>query len=417
MKFAIRLLLPLLATLALADLARAEDTAAVDRGRYLARLGDCAACHTSDPARPFAGGLRMNTPIGAIYSTNITPDPLSGIGGYSLADFARALREGRAADGHWLYPAMPYPSFAKLSDADVADLYQYFQQGVQPQQQANRKADIPWPLNLRWPLGLWSALFAGGERYRDDPQRSAQWNRGAYLVQGLGHCGSCHSPRGWAFQELAQDQGDARYLGGGTLDGWHAPELRSATASGLQQWSEAELVAFLKTGHNERTAAFGAMVGAVQNSTQYFTDEDLRAVAGYLKSLGEGSGAPDLARDDGLSYRALAAGQPASTGAALYLDNCAACHRSDGRGYRNTFPQLLGNSAVLGNDPSSLISIILKGSRMAVTEGAPTGLRMPDFGWRLDDVQVAELANFLRQAWGQRAPRVSAAQVAALRGR
>lgn len=417
MNISARLLAPLLLALSVAGTARSDEASSIARGEYLARLGDCAACHTTDPARPFAGGLKMGTPIGAIYSTNITPDAHTGIGTYTLENFSRAVRGGVAANGHRLYPAMPYPSFARISDQDIADLYLYFRQGVHPVEQANRAAEIPWPLNMRWPLQAWDSLFADSGPYQDDPRRSPEWNRGAYLVQGLGHCGSCHSPRGLAFQEQAVDQRDPRYLSGGTLEGWHAPDLTGATPASLQNWSESELMTFLRTGHTERTAAFGAMAAAVQDSTQYFDEKDLRAVAVYLKSLGEGHSAAMLLHDDGSTYQALASGQAASEGAALYLDNCAACHRSDGAGYRNTFPQLKGNSAVLGDDPSSLISIILEGSRMAVTEAAPSGLRMPDFGWRLDDRQVAALATFLRQAWGHEAPTVSARQVAALRRR
>lgn len=397
---------------ALADAAEDLD-AAIARGRYLARLGDCAACHTADPKQPFAGGVPLQSPLGAIYSSNITPDDADGIGRYSLEQFADALRKGRAADGHYLYPAMPYPSFSRLSDQDVGDLYAYFLHGVEARPGKARPSGIPWPLNLRWPLALWSAVFTTQGTYQEVPGRSPEWNRGAYLVQGLGHCGSCHTPRGIALQEKALDQGSPQYLAGAAQDGWAAPDIGGAKPGSLQGWSEQDLITFLKTGRNDHSAAFGAMSDAVLHSTQYFSDADLKAVAGYLGSLSEGQ-VPRSPQEDRTTPR-LAKGMPQGAGEALYLDNCAACHRSDGQGYRATFPRLVGNSAVLGDSPESLIHIILKGSSVPKTQGAPTGLSMPDFGWRLDDAQVAELATFLRSAWGYNAAAVKAEEVARIR--
>lgn len=387
--------------------------AAIARGKYLARLGDCAACHTAAPKQPFAGGVPLQSPLGTIYSTNITPDDADGIGRYSREQFADALRKGRAADGHFLYPAMPYPSFSRLSDQDVGDLYTYFMHGVQALPGKPVPSGIPWPLNMRWPLALWSAAFTTQGPYQQVAGRSAEWNRGAYLVQGLGHCGSCHTPRGIALQEKALDQGSPQYLAGAAQDGWAAPDIGGAKPGSLQGWSEQDLVTFLKTGRNDHSAAFGAMSGAVLHSTQYFSDADLKAVAVYLRSLGDRT-PPRNAGADQTTPR-LAKGLPQGEGEALYLDNCAACHRSDGQGYRATFPRLVGNSAVLGDSPESLIHIILKGSSVPKTQGAPTGLSMPDFGWRLNDAQVAELATFLRSAWGYNEAAVKAEEVARVR--
>ncbi|MDN6857782.1 cytochrome c [Pseudomonas sp. CAN2814] len=395
-----------------ADTANELD-AAIERGRYLAQLGDCAACHTADPKRPFAGGLALQSPMGAIYATNITPDTRNGIGGYSQEQFADALRKGVAADGRHLYPAMPYPSFARLTDQDVGDLYAYFRHGVLADPTDNRATDIPWPLNMRWPLGVWNALFTEAAPYQPVASQTAQWNRGAYLVQGLGHCGTCHTPRGLAFQEKALDQTTPGYLSGAKLAGWYAADLTGASGNGLRGWSQADLVEFLKTGRNAHAAAFGPMGEAVEHSTQHFSEPDLKAVAVYLQSLSAGHAAQAVGSD--YTSERLADGKPEGRGEELYLDNCAACHRSDGQGYRSTFPRLAGNSAVTGEGADSLIRIILNGSSMPITQGAPTGLSMPAFGWRLSDTQVAQLASFLRSAWGYQAAPVTPAEVANIR--
>lgn len=386
----------------------------IAHGEYLARAGDCAACHTAPGGAAFAGGLKMTTPVGAIYSTNITPDKQTGIGEYSLQAFADALRKGVARDGTRLYPAMPYPSFAKINDDDIRDLYLYFTHRVKPVAHPNQASDIPWPLNMRWPLAMWDGLFREDGVYQPDSNKSAQWNRGAYLVQGLGHCGSCHTPRGIGFQEKALNQTDNSYLSGGTLEGWHAANLRGDTLSGLGRWSEEDLTRFLKTGHSDKFAAFGSMVDVVQDSTQHLSDEDLQAIATYLKSQPAGSEKPPqpVSTPSQLAHYVSSNGNP---GAMAYLDNCAACHRSDGQGYRNTFPQLADNPALLSEDPSSVISIILNGSRTPMTVNAPTGLTMPDFGWRLSDEQVAQIATFVRSSWGNKATPVTVEQVKALR--
>lgn len=393
----------------------AEDTHQVGKiahGEYLARAGDCAACHTAPGGMAFAGGLKMTTPVGAIYSTNITPDKTTGIGAYDLQAFADALRKGIRRDGTRLYPAMPYPSFAKINDEDIRDLYLYFTQRVTPVVQQNKASDIPWPLNMRWPLAMWDGIFREDGAYQPDANQSAQWNRGAYLVQGLGHCGSCHTPRGIGFQEKALNQTDDAYLSGGTLEGWHAASLRGDAISGLGSWSAADLTRFLKTGHSDRFAAFGSMVDVVQDSTQHLSDEDLQAIAAYLKSLPARDEQKTPTANQPLALYSTGQGTP---GGQAYLDNCAACHRSDGQGYRNTFPQLAHNPALLAEDPASVISIILHGSRTPMTLDAPTGLTMPDFGWRLSDQQVAQIATFVRTSWGNNAAPVTADQVKEIR--
>lgn len=377
----------------------------VSPGHYLAQAADCAACHTASGGAAYAGGLKIETPLGAIYSTNITPDKQSGIGSYSLEEFSRAVREGKAKDGHNLYPAMPYTDFSKFDDRQIADLYHYFMQEVAAVHQDDRAGDIHWPLSVRWPISVWNLMFHRDGPFISDPLKSAEWNRGAWLVQGPGHCGSCHTPRGIAYQEKGLDQNDHDFLTGGTVDGWHAPDLNGDPRQGLGSWTQQEIVDFLQSGQNDRAIAFGSMRDVVQQSTQHLTPADLKAVANYLKSL--------PARHSVV----VSAADPSHDGAAMYQDNCAACHRSQGLGYRHTIPALAGNSALLSEDPSSLIAIILHGSQAPVTQQAVTGMTMPGFDWRLNDEQVAELSNYVRASWGNKASKVTAEQVKKLRKR
>ncbi|STQ47100.1 cytochrome c [Ewingella americana] len=394
--------------------ADSDVAAQIKHGEYLARAGDCAACHTAPGGKPFAGGLKMMTPVGAIYASNITPDKLTGIGSYSEQDFSRALRQGIAQDGHHLYPAMPYPSFNKITDSDTRDLYLYFTQQVVPVAQTNRPSDIPFPLNIRWPLAVWNQVFLQQKPYYSDPKQTANWNRGAYLVQGLGHCGSCHTPRGVGFQEKALDNGNRAYLSGGTLDGWHAPNLRGDATTGLGQWTEGDITQFLQQGHTPRSTAFGSMVEVVQDSTQYLTDADRQAIAVYLKSL-PADGQFRVQVNNSATAQALEKGDLAATGAQLYMDNCADCHLASGQGEKNKYPQLAQNPVVVSADPSSMINIVLRGAHSPVTVTSGKGAKMPAFADRLEDQEVADVVNFIRNGWGNQAERVSAAQVKAMR--
>ncbi|PXW14610.1 Cytochrome c, mono-and diheme variants [Paraburkholderia caballeronis] len=392
------------------------DAALVQRGAYLAQLGDCAACHTAPHGKPFAGGLPMNSPLGTIYTTNITPDPDTGIGHYSEEDFARALREGVARDGHNLYPAMPYPSYTKVNDDDVKALYAYFLHGVEPVQQANRDTDIRWPLNMRWPLKIWNAVFLDKGVYRDKPGKDVAWNRGAYLVQGLGHCGSCHTPRGVGFNEQALDESGSAFLTGASLDGWFATNLTGEHNTGLGRWSEAELAQFLKTGANAHASAFGSMTSVINNSTQAMTDSDVNAIAAYLKSLpaAGGDGGPAYAYDPQATKASLA--RPANdAGARVYAAYCMHCHGVDGRGFAPMLAPLAGNPNVLGKDPVSLINVTLNGTGDLVIGGIPAPYPMPAYAGTLDDRQIADVLTFIRAGWNNRADAVNAAQVAKLR--
>lgn len=407
--------------------AQAQMPAAADaqivRGAYLAKVGDCAACHTVDKSRPFAGGLPLATPFGTLYSTNITPDAATGIGSYSYDDFARALRTGVARDGHLLYPAMPYPSYVKLNDADLQALYRYFRYGVKAVAAGNRPSELNFPFNVRSLMSLWNLMYLPKGVFQADPHQSVEWNRGAYLVQGLGHCGACHTPHGVTGQELAFDeQGNPLFLAGSTLAGWYAPNLRTLLADHGGAWTRQDLAAYLRSGRSKDGAAFGPMSEVIEDSTQYLHDDDLNAIATYLSSAAVQNVASTMtpvvpagaAHADPVAA-ALRSGHLGSAGAALYLNNCNACHRSDGTGAMPAFPALAGNTAVNAVDPASLIHLVLSGSRMPSTELAPTPLAMPDFGKRLSDQQVADLLTFVRSSWGNRAAAVTREQVTQVR--
>lgn len=396
-----------------------DQTAAADmapaliaRGEYVARLSDCVACHSVPGGAPFTGGLEMATPLGAIHTTNVTPDPETGIGRYSLADFDRAVRHGVAPGGRRLYPAMPYPSYAKLSDDDVRALYAFFMKGIAPVRQANIPSEIPWPLNMRWPIALWNGVFADTAPYAVKAGKDELWNRGAYIVQGPGHCGSCHTPRGLAFNEKALDESGTPFLAGALLDGWYAPSLRNDHNTGLGRWSEPEIVQFLKTGRNQHAVVFGSMTEAFNNSTQFMSDDDLAAIARYLKSL------PGDSQRDGTpwQYQAVSAADRLDTpGAHTYVTRCASCHGADGKGQAQWMPPLAGATSALAKENASAINITLNGSQRVVAAGVPDAYRMPAFREQLSDQQIAEVLTFVRSTWGNQSEPVDAKAVSTLR--
>lgn len=402
----------------LVNAAEVDQQALVQQGEYLARAGDCVACHTAKDGKPFAGGLPMETPIGVIYSTNITPDK-TGIGDYSFEDFDQAVRHGVAKGGSTLYPAMPFPSYARVSDADMQALYAYFMKGVAPVARDNQGSDIPWPLSMRWPLSIWRWMFAPSVETPalaagSDPVIS----RGAYLVEGLGHCGACHTPRALTMQEkaLSASDGSAFLSGSAPLEGWIAKSLRGDHKDGLGSWSEEQLVQFLKTGRSDRSAVFGGMSDVVVHSMQYMSEADLTAIARYLKSLPANDPKDQPHAYDKQVAQALWNGDDSKPGAAVYIDNCAACHRTDGHGYTRVFPALAGNPVLQSADATSLIHIVLKGGTLPATHSAPSTFTMPAFAWRLSDQEVADVVNFIRSSWGNQASPVNASDVAGLRG-
>jgi mono/diheme cytochrome c family protein len=381
---------------------------------YLVRTADCVACHSIPGGRGFAGGLKMGTPLGAIYSTNITPDPETGIGKYSLADFDLAVRRGIAKDGHYLYPAMPYPSYAKLTDADLVALYRFFMKQVPPVHQANLKSEIPALLSVRWPVAFWNYFFAPSAGYVAKPNHDAIWNRGAYLVQGPGHCGACHTPRGIGMQEKALDDSSANFLAGAELDGWYAPSLRGDMRTGLGTWSTKDIAEFLKLGHNQFGSAFGSMTDVINNSTSYLSDGDIQAMAIYLGSLPATSVQQAVAYDN-TTTDTLLNSPTTQPGAAIYASDCASCHGFDAKGFPTYMPALAGNPVVIDENPSSLINVVLNGSVPLVPKGAPAPYRMPQFRQQLSDQDAADVITFMRNHWGNQASAVTTTQVAKLR--
>ncbi len=391
-----------------------HDPVLIARGDYLAKAGDCVACHSAPGGAPFAGGLGLQTPVGTIYATNITPDPETGIGRYDYGDFERAVRQGVRPDGVHLYPAMPFASYRIVSDDDVEALYAYFMSSVAPVRKENQPTTIPWPASMRWPLGWWQLFFSQPSEFQVSAGTDPELTRGAYLVEGLAHCGACHTPRGLAYQEKAMKNDAAgQFLSGSVLEGWYAKNLRSED-TGLSTWSEKELIAFLKTGRNERTAAFGSMSDVVEHSLQYLTDADVTAIARYLKSLPPRQGRETWQPKEDLTTAALRAGDFSSPGAITYVEHCTQCHRSDGMGAPGIYPALKGNSMVFADDPSSLIQVTLAGGRMPSTPAHDMAFAMPGFS-HLSDEDIAGLINFIRNSWGNHASTVNEGEIARMR--
>ncbi len=389
----------------LGSAASAQDTQSFDRierGRYLAVLSDCAACHTAPGGQPFAGGLAIETPFGKLVAPNITPDRDTGIGAMTNAEFLATLHDGRGHNGTRLYPAMPYPAYSKLSDEDVLAIRAYLKT-VEPVSNAVVSNQLPFPFNIRLTMVVWNWLNFKPGRFRPDPQKSAEWNRGAYLVQGAAHCGTCHTPKNLLGGDKASQP-----LMGEVLQGWYAPNITTNSHNGIGGWSKEDLVQYLKTGANSWTLASGPMAEAVSHSTSLMTDEDIAAIAVYLKDSGANNTAPKQAS-------ASADGNIMRAGAAIYKDACAACHRDSGAGEANLFPRLAGSALVQSDDPTTLIHVVLQGSRAVYTPQAPTSPAMPSFDWRFDDSQVAAVLTYIRNSWGNAASGVNASAVADMR--
>lgn len=382
--------------------AAADDGALVKRGEYLAHLGDCAACHTAPGGKSMAGGLAFKTPTGTIYSTNITPDPKTGIGGYTYEQFDRALRRGVAADGHNLYPAMPYPSFSKVTDDDVKALYAYMMKGVAPVDQVNKPSEMRFPFSIRMGMSLWNLVFLEKKPFEVNPKKSADWNRGAYIVEGFGHCGTCHTPRGLGLQEKTYVDDDKYFLVGSTMSPWRSVGLRNL-------YSEDDLVRLLKTGSDGHDMAFGPMTEVIHFSTQHFTDEDLHDVAKFLISL-----KPTAAMQKPTPVEVHEPTLLGTRGGLAYLQYCSSCHRVDGLGAPNIFPALARNPSMLSDDPTSVMHLVLSGGTSAETEHSAHQFSMPGYA-TLGDDEIAEILNFARTSWGNYASDVSASQVHAMR--
>ncbi|MBS0300022.1 MAG: cytochrome c [Proteobacteria bacterium] len=398
----------------------AADADLIARGAYLAKIADCESCHTAGPDHElFAGGLPINSPFGIIYSTNITSDPVTGIGQYSYDDFSRALRQGIAKNGRHLYPAMPYASFAAILDSDVEALYAYFMNGVKAVNYTPPQTKLPFPFNQRWTLMFWNAAFATQKIYKSRIDRDAQWNRGAYLVQGLGHCGACHTPRGLAFQEKAYSESSPDYLRGAMVDNWFSANLTGNKASGLGRWSKADISKFLKTGHSGHEVAFGSMVTVIENSTQHLRKDDLDAIAHYLKSLpdqqSKSSYNPNQPLSDQDQEINIGINKFELPGAGLYSGFCAKCHGDNGTGKSPRIPRLGGNSIVLSDNASSIIRLVLEGGKGPQTIKGPKPKKMPSFANKFSDREIADVLTFVRKSWGNSATPVTPREVSLLR--
>lgn len=372
---------------------------AIARGLYLVRAGSCASCHTARNGEPFAGGHAVLTPFGAIYATNITPDKDTGIGNWSEADFYRAMHDGLDRQGNHLYPAMPYPWYTKVTPDDVRNIKAYLDT-LKPVRQVNRPSDLPWPMTDRRVMAVWNKMYFNKGTFTPNAGKSAEWNRGAYLVEGLGHCAACHTAINFAGASRGKP------LQGGLVAGSFAPSLASGLRDGLGSWTNAEIVEYLKSGSNHKTAAAGAMAEVVANSTQFMSDTDLAAIATYLKDLPAPESETTISDLDKKTQ---------ALGAAVYVDNCAACHMDGGQGQPHVFPQLKGSSAVQATRAETMVRVVLAGAGVPATESKPTGLKMPAFDEKLDDAQIAAVVSYIRNAWGNHASSASASDVAKMR--
>lgn len=362
----------------------------VERGAVLARIGDCAVCHTADGGRPLAGARPLATPFGTLYSDNITPDVETGIGSWSAAAFRRAMREGVGRDGSHLYPALPYEHFTHVTDADLDAIYAFLmtRQAVRQVAPANRL--IP-PLGFRPLLAGWKLLFLHEGPLPAEPARSAQWNRGAYLVEGLGHCGGCHTPR-----NLAGGEQRSRAYGGGVAEGWRAPPL-DAGNPGRADWTADRLFAYLRTGISPHHSAAAGPMGPVVESLSGVPESDVRAIATYVASV---MGAPATAAASTGSVDDPARGAAASAqGATLFAGGCAGCHAAGAPMLGQGRPALGRATALRDSDPSSAIQAILQGIEPPVGGRGP---KMPAFADSLTDAQVAAVLSYARARYTDR---------------
>jgi mono/diheme cytochrome c family protein len=374
-----------------------QDFDLIQRGKYLADMGDCGACHTLPGSGVLlAGGRPIETPFGTLLGPNITPDRQTGIGASTDDEFVNSLTKGTGRNGVHLYPAMPYTYMTKIPREDALAIRAYLNtipavhNPVQPNQ-------LPFPFDVRAGLVAWDELnFRPGE-FKPTAGKSAAWNRGAYIVEGLAHCGLCHTPK-----NAAGGDETSQRLKGYALQGWFAPDITNDKRRGIGSWSVEDIVTYLKTGHNRFSAASGPMAEAIMDSTSKFTDDDLKAIATYLKDQPVANVAEEAGDVDAGMMK---------QGSAIYADQCSACHAGDGSGVDGLFPMLKGSPLVQSVDPTSILHVLLRGARSAATDPAPTAPAMPSFGWTLNDDQVAAVATFVRNAWGNRAPPVDTATV------
>ncbi|CAB3668648.1 alcohol dehydrogenase [Achromobacter piechaudii] len=380
--------------------ATADAATLVDRGRYLAQVGNCMACHTSRGGKPLAGGTPIPTPFGTVYGPNITPDDKTGIGSWTADDFWQALHNGKSKDGTLLYPAFPYTEYTRVSRADADALYAYLR-SVPPVSQPNKPAEMAFPYDQRALLAGWRALYFKPGVQDADAGQSVQWNRGRYLVEGLGHCAACHTPRNQLGATRASDA-----LTGGVIPvlDWYAPPLTNDMQTGMGRWTAADIAALLKTGISAHSSASGPMAEVVLGSTQHLTDDDALAIGVYIKSL--------PATPASTPRQQSAAGAAAmELGGKIYRQQCAQCHQPQGEGSGTAWPALAGNPTVTAPVPTNVIRMVLDGGYAPATAANPRPHGMPPFGQILNDSDIAMLVSYIRNSWGNEAGSVSALDV------
>ena len=383
----------------------------IARGAYLARAGSCMSCHTAQGGERYAGGRAIATPFGTVFSANLTPDDTTGIGRWSPAHFWRALHNGRSKDGRLLYPAFPYPDYTQVKREDSDALFAYL--GSLPAiERPNQPHALRFPYRLQTALALWRALYFRPGVYQPDASRNAQWNRGAYLVKGLGHCNACHAARN-ALGASSQGQD----LAGGVIpmQNWYAPSLISPHEAGVGEWDREQIVNLLKNGVSPRASVSGPMAQVVLHSTQYLSQEDLDAMAQFLKEIPstrpEPSAAAEASRAPTLN---------AARGARLYEMHCAQCHGKKGQGVGgadapNAYPALAGNRAVTMTQTVNLVQMVLGGGYAPATQANPRPFGMPPFALILSDSDVAEVLTHIRRSWGNQAGTVTVLDVNRIR--
>ncbi|HVZ43371.1 MAG TPA: cytochrome c [Ramlibacter sp.] len=389
--------------------ANPPSAAEVTRGAYIARAGNCATCHTDRGAAEFAGGRPLETPFGTVFSSNLTPDADTGLGRWSPSQFWRALHYGRSRDGRLLYPAFPYTHYTKVSRADSDALFDFLR-SLTPVRKPNRAHELRWPYSTQAALAVWRTLYFRPGVYEEDTEHSPQWNRGAYLVEGLGHCGACHTAR----NALGATSRDLMDLSGGLIpmQNWYAPALTSPSEAGVRDWSDEEVVRLLQAGASPRATVLGPMAEVVEHSTQYLEAGDLKAMAVFLKALPVTPGASEV--DPREVPRASEA--VVERGAKLYADHCARCHAERGEGVRGAYPALAGNRAVLLPITANLVQVVLFGGFAPATQLDPRPFGMPPYALQLSDADVAAVLTFVRSSWGNRAAPVTEFDVARQRG-
>jgi mono/diheme cytochrome c family protein len=383
----------------LADV-KIADQAMIKRGEYVMRVSDCAACHTGERG-PFAGGYQFVTPFGILMSSNVTPDPKTGIGNMTERDFFDAVRQGKGSHG-LLYPAMPYTAYVKMNDQDVHDLWAYMSTVKPVTNDVDENAGMDFPYNIRLAMAGWNMLFFNNSEFSHETSQAQSWNRGKYLVDGPGHCAACHSPRNSLGAEMANS-----YLQGGSLGAWYAPDITSNPHVGIGASSVDAISRYLRTGSDGVAVAAGPMAEAVEHSTQYFTDNDAKAIGVYLKSL---PASPVVAQQP------LSVDTPELRRASLaYEVNCSACHGLAGEGIEGMVPAFSGNHALLADDATNLIHAMLAGARAPHTSERQTAAGMPAFNWKMNDQQIADMLTYVRNSWGNASKPVAADEVARLR--